>query len=1052
MSVVRLTADGAIGANGADGQGWSGSAATACDGRRGGDGRAGGRGGDAGLLDLELTLADGTVRFAGISSVGGQAAHTFPLGGDDAVVLAAHGGAGGVGGDAGRGEDGGRGRDGSDATRYSRGGDGGPGGRGGDAGEPADGGDAGAGGTVRLRLAEADSDLLAACAWDVGAGTPGGAGRGAAGGAGGRGGRGGSAYSWTEPYQDTETYRDSQGNTHTRSVTRHRSHRNPGGSDGPDGAHGSPSRRRAETGRPAPDGRIEITVSDSNGTRTYPGAWDLELLAVVLEPVAERLFAGDRFEPGQELRVAALTVRNRGGMPTPLTRDLEVRVEAGPGVACLAPAILTRCIAAGATVELRDTAGRLRLIDRRTPAEEPFAADEDLAFRVHVPRLARTTATRLIHRVALASPVVLERPAVYTALGIGERTAWNWTVVNRSLLPFGRTAPTPRAITTRASAPDGDAAADSLGVTRAGDALPWGDGLVDDVALLAPGGSATIAYHLAWREGARAFTGRDLAVSLAVGARDGGGPQELQLRRDRIKVAAAYRRTPEAAVLLIANHGTAAEEVEAWTAFLAALGLEANVLDLSHEGAIDLDQRLSPTQSLREEWRGRTIVALNNVFVAPSGQQSCADYLFDRQVVGAIIDDGISWYVPGDGRPLFTADALLGAGRRSRRVEQRAVDARDLAGTAVPEDSVLRLDLTQTRRFGLPATADTLAALAHGWARRLAVDHPQRRWLLIHRAAPSRESGGWWRAHWRLGTIEAHALPGLGEAGMAALPCSGERLHDLAQVRSPENRAALILALPFAEKLRLFTSLVVTLCNVDLVPERRALAEAYADAIVADLALEQEAVRRSAGTWAAWSLAGVLVEGRRVWCERWRLLCSSGFAAALPAGSERGQVLATVIGRLRALLAVFAPWWHVLLPGCRQLEITAQCRRQLDALERTAFGTGKPMFTMPDDPWTDARRNLDQARALAAAEAQRVRAALPRTGAPAERLLAAACPEVPLAVCALRRLPDRLGDGVVDGAARDAACAAQDAEDAATAARTATHRAAKDALTSIAAP
>lgn len=1034
---VRLCADGAAASGGADGQGWSGSASTACDGRRGGDGQCGGRGGDAGVLDVVLGIDGGMVRISGTSTGGGPAQHAFALGEADVVVLAARGGDGGSGGDAGRGEDGGRGRDGSDATRYANGSDGGPGGRGGDAGEPAAGGDSGAGGTVRLTVAEDDSDLLAACWWDVGAGAPGRAGRGASGGRGGEGGRGGSSHSWTESYQDTETYRDSQGHTQTRSVTKQRSHRNAGGSDGPRGGDGRSSSRSAPAGRSASAGTLAITMRCADGMQVaYSAPWAVELLAVTLEPVDARLFDGDRFEPGQELRVACLIVRNAGGMPTPTTRDLEVRVENGSGVECLAPAILARGIAPGATVELRDTALRLRLVDRRTVQAEPYEAKVELAFRLVVPRLQRAVAAPLVHPVVLASPIVLEVPNLYNALGLGERTDWTWTVVNRSLLPFGAAT---RAVATRVATPGGDAAADALSLSRDGVAQVW-DGRRDAIDVLPPGGSATIAYHLAWRDGVCAFSGRDLAVALDVSRRDGLA-QELQLRADRIKVAAAYRKTPEAAVLLIANHGTAVAEVEAWTAFLAGLGLEADVLDLSHEGSVDLDQRFSPTQSLREEWRGRTIVALNNIFDAPGGgRQSCADYLYDRQVVSSILDDGISWYVPGDGRPLFTAAALLASRRRSRRCERREVEAATLADTAIPDDAVLELSVVQDRHFGSPATAETLARLAEAWARRLAVDHPAARWLLVHRAAPERESGGWWRARWRLGTIEVLPLPGLGDAGLAVLDCPGERLHDVAQVRSPENQAALILALPFSEKLRLFTGLVVAAYNFDLVPERRALAEAYADAIVAELALEQELVRGSAGSWAAWSLASAVRVRAEAWCGRWRQLCTTGFIAALPANSERGHVLAVLIGRLRALIAVYSPWWRALLPGSRHAEITAQCRHLLDGLERNAFGSGKPLFALPDEPWVDVARNLAQARSVIATEAHRIAATMRPDDPPSERFLAIAAPEVPLAVCTLRRLPDQLFGGVVPGTLRDAAATAQDSEDAATAARSGAHR------------
>lgn len=1045
MNAIHLQADGRPGRAGEPGQSWTGAAACGQDGRRGGDGRRGAPGEPGGELRLRLASQDGQMQIEGASSLAGPQGHRCGIDEPVLIRLSARGGDGGKGGDAGRGEDGGRGRDGSDATRHSRGGNGGPGGAGGDAGEPADGGAAGAGGLVRCELSEDDLDLLMALEEDAAAGRPGDPGRPASGGAGGRGGSGGSSCSWTESYTEQESYTDAQGNRRTRSVTRQRHHSNPGGSDGPSGRDGRSSSRGARPGDPAPAGRIELVVRFADGqVRSYPSRYEVVVEESVFVPEAERLFPGDRFEPGQVLLAERLVLVNRGGCPTPTRQDIAIRAE-GEGVEGLGEAVLPRGLQPGERTVIEDRRLRFRLLDRRLAGEEPHDALVPVRLVARVGRIRRDFAGIHDHPVQGSSPIALERLDLYNALGVGERSRFAWSVTNRSLLPFG---PGGRSVATSCDDPAGDAESAALVLDGAGGTLARPAEEV--LGALAPGASAELAHRIGWLPGAAPFTGRDLAVELRVAGRDGGAPQAVQRRQVRLKVSQVYLKSAESTVLIIANHGSGAGEVAAWQAMVRRLGLEADVLDLSREGAVDLDERFSAEQPLREEWAGGTVIALNNLFDSPNGRQSCADYLYDRQVAGSLRDDGISWFAPGDGRPLFGEAALKALRRRSRRVEERSVEVSGLAALDLPAEADLRLTLCGVRWFGGLPSPGRLARHGLVLLRSLAIARPEARPLLLWRHDPERLSGGWWRSRWRLGTLRLVSLPDGAAASMVQLPASQAELHDPAWIGSRAARSGLILALPWEEKLRLFTSLVLGGMNFDLEPERRELALAYADAILADLGLEQEATRRAAFAWAAWSPWRMLVDGGRQWCPRLRQLCTTGFAAALPAGSERGRILAALIGRLRSLVDAHSPWWELLLPGFRNREVSRQAWRLLDGLERTAFGQEKPLFSLPGEPWSDRVGNLAQARRLAREARHALTGAIRRAGAGPDataRLLAAACPELPLSACRLRRLLLADAERLVEEGEAERLGADQDAEDAATAARSAGHRAARTRLT-----
>ncbi len=300
---------GSAGADGSDGGG-SGS-----DGDNGQAGRAGGDGENAKSVVLDVQISESNLSVLEIhgqmttrSSLPGGYSKAIPIKVRTAAPLTidASGGNGGKGGRGGDGGDGARGRNGSDDEDGGRGGDGGNGGRGGQ------GGDAGAGGTILTRINHRDSYALKNLDYRFTAGRPGDGGAGGNPGSGGPGGSGGSGHSYTVV---------TTGSDGTPQV---KTEHSPGGSTGRQGSSGSAGNPGA-SGRPAPNGSVEFQLTfDDGSTRSFKEIFDLEMVSFKVE---ERTFLDGFPNPGEELWITDLVVKNTGGMPTPPAGRAFMRIE-----------------------------------------------------------------------------------------------------------------------------------------------------------------------------------------------------------------------------------------------------------------------------------------------------------------------------------------------------------------------------------------------------------------------------------------------------------------------------------------------------------------------------------------------------------------------------------------------------------------------------------------------------------------------------------------------------------------------------------------------------
>lgn len=296
-------AHGHAGQNGANGSYGGGSGG---NGLRGGDGQSGT---DAQSIKMSLMSVPHQNFFLTTEDHRNEAIIAPLFEQHVSISVLANGSDGGKGGNGGKGGDGGDGRPGIDATRSSAGTSGTNGGNGGNGGDSGSGGHAGQSGNIDIYVREHDMDLLSVIELvQCHKGTGGTAGNYGLLGSGGKGGRGGSSCTYTE----TTSYTKSDGSQGYNHITR----TNPGGHDGADGQNGHYG-STGKDGQSTKDGvyAFHVIPSTADGeVNRYGSIYQVQLtgLSAIQSPSGV-------LEPGQNISIASVVVKNIGEMPTPMS-------------------------------------------------------------------------------------------------------------------------------------------------------------------------------------------------------------------------------------------------------------------------------------------------------------------------------------------------------------------------------------------------------------------------------------------------------------------------------------------------------------------------------------------------------------------------------------------------------------------------------------------------------------------------------------------------------------------------------------------------------------
>ncbi|MGE3768417.1 MAG: hypothetical protein AB7L94_39570, partial [Kofleriaceae bacterium] len=639
--LATFDVSGQKGADGEDGHHGTPGTASGQSGMNGGDAGPAQPGETAGRIDLAMVADDaaGSVKLSGeiVMPRGEKREIRNLLVIDEAgyIQLSAIGGDGGRGGHGGRGGDGARGRDGSDATRWSSGGDGGDGGSGGNGGNATSGAYAGDGGNIVVTVDDADTPLLMLLRHDVRGGSGGAPGRNGGGGTGGSGGRGGSSYSWTT----TSTHRNSDGSTSTRTHY----HSNPGGSDGSRGYDGAAGRASTKAGAYGEAGTFAIRVKEGESFTSYPSRYDLRLVSFAHDSLNEDAV----YEPGELVRVFDLEVENVGGMPTPRKDELALALASGgwirpePGELRCTPGL-----APGARYKVP---GELRFrIAEHTPSgpSDPLEVEESILQRAMLPSVRRDFERYQEGdaieqgRFVIRYPLRLSPVASLKSLAAGEATRVRFSVTNQSRFALGAASECKRVVRVRVTtAPDSELGDEHVVVIADGNELAPGTGWSHEIAKLDAGDTRDLEISVRVRDDAPEYLRFAAHVTLELGALEAPAQtRPIQLRGFDIRVARPFA-VSDADLLLVVNHRTTREEIEAWEQLGQRLAFDIAIWDLSRERHLDLWRPLADGISLAEWFKDKAVVLLDNPIENPLGAPGDETYphvfLADDQVARA---------------------------------------------------------------------------------------------------------------------------------------------------------------------------------------------------------------------------------------------------------------------------------------------------------------------------------------------------------------------------------------------------------------------------------
>lgn len=821
---------GRDGARGADGTG------PGEDGGRGGDAAPAEPGQDAGTVMVRLEPSgDDAVFVTGqrITPEGERQGvrEERRFGARGALVFAAVGGHGGDGGRGGRGGDGQKGHRGRNASRYASASNGGPGGNGGHGGHGSEGAAGGRGGYVVVEVDDDASHLLMLVEHAVEGGGGGAAGTNGPGGLGGPGGDGGRSYHWTT----TERYTDSNGVQRSRTI----SHHNPGGSDGPTGRAGAPGRARLHPGAAGDPGQLSIHLKHQDQIAQYPGRYDLELVSFT-----HRSENRDGiYEPGERVMVENVTVKNRGGMPTPGHCDVTLRLRRSGWVLPEDEALVVpRRLAPGETHVFEDRSLTFRIGDHLPEGPDaPLARPDTVRHRADVPLVSRTfpnyegTVSDDQGIFVIRYPIEGGELQSLRSLPPGQAARMSFRIGNVSGQAYGRDSACARRLGFRLQRWQSDLGDEHAGLWGPDDRLlSLEEGHDVEIDHLAAGETRDFEVTLGMKKDAPVYKSVQLLLTLGLGQID--EPERLrpvQYRSFQTRVAQRYRYHPDADLLLVVHHRTTREELLSWRALADELGFTFGVWDLSLERGLPLHQQIDG-HTLSEAFANKTIVILDDVIETPIGA-AAAHHLIDAGEVFTAMQEGVSFAFVGE--KLNLHEWLVSTAGEP--------EARDDAMALVPQrsevpSSAREAEVSTWRFFGRSPEASWLRKKARWLSRLLTSRFPRLRFCIVETYEPEVVDTFLWMKKYRVGRLRI--IPTLPAAAgcLVNTDVDTETRQDPAYIGGLKNLRTLMLARSFDEKLARLDSLLAGRPDHQLVPR-------IVEGLLADLANEQAALLQRRG-------------------------------------------------------------------------------------------------------------------------------------------------------------------------------------------------------------
>ncbi|KAF2074448.1 hypothetical protein CYY_004230 [Polysphondylium violaceum] len=660
--------DGGRGGDGGNGVNWG------QHGGHGGRGQKGERGGNGKPIDASLSILDGGILVNyllhnGENSIKGS--DLLELGNPiTELQISVRGGDGGTGGRGGNGGHGADGYPGQNATQYSSGTDGGPGGDGGDGGDGGEGGDSGNGGSVHLALHQVDMDLMMILKQripDINPGTPGEGGVPGNGGNGGHGGCGGSSYTWTT----TTTV-----NTENGSQTQTHYHSNPGGFSGRGGSGGAAG-AFGQAGNFGAVGDFTINLTTTEGSLSYYVApYDLEVSQIqFIDTIGYNVI-----EPGSDVKLMVLHKNIAPmdvGCPTPSHQAIMAFLANNEWVYCdvSSRVEIKRWILGGESVYLpRDILFSIKDI-RQNPYKlprEPFSVLSTMDHECLVERVNQTFA----NVSKTKSPFTIEYPAKESLIkGLSCVTLFDespivYSIWNKSQLGIGQKIREFEMQNTGIAKSPDRVLFTTLKInleTRGGDSFInpndfiihdiYGNkynephnGLFADVPAIEANHLKCFATTFQFCNKATKLYTRILVESfLYLGhIKNMADAQLIQSRPFEIQLTEGYNSSDfSSQFLLVTNNQSEFNEVTQWRINANALSTTLNTWNLNLYQDLDLSHTKLDGRSLLQDFRGKTMIYINNQYVQDEVLFHATQFIKPRELFNAAKFHGLNSLIIG---------------------------------------------------------------------------------------------------------------------------------------------------------------------------------------------------------------------------------------------------------------------------------------------------------------------------------------------------------------------------------------------------------------------
>jgi hypothetical protein len=698
----------------------------------------------------------------------------------------------------------------------------------------------------------------------------------------------------------------------------------------------------------------------------YEERYDLELVDYDLD--SEDKFA----EPSSQIVIRGLTVRNVGGMPTPQSQPVVIRIPASRWIEPHAHTLqLTRSLQPGESYTFEQDCLKARIAELAdVPVGRPLHDTDEVS-----PRAVQAGVNRRYARFDRPKTLRIAFPAEVTSVHSlasqtpGEAAVFRVTVANTSRHDLGRDSDGRRCLRVRIGLLNQDRAEDLMLLDLQGRQCNWDDGLEEDIPLLRSGDSADVEAIVGVLPGTPEYAKATLTAVLRIGGIERPHEPRDRHRRDfELRIAQAYKYDRSADILLIANHGTTRVERRAWEQIAARLEKRVNIWDVSWEDSLSLGDRLRHGGDLLGDFRDKTIVLSDAVFQTVLGPRRGDQYLSQLDLTRAFEGHGIRLLVLNE----QGHDALQLLRERlvpvDSEIEHRYSSKRDFfQNTALGKFDRLRgcqaaqasgwdpLEYTSAISiYGiLPANRRRLRRHAVKLQQKLESVAPGTRYVVTYRMprkedvtrGADRSRGGSWFLFKRLqGTLIVRPTVGDARPNIIALPATGEDVHAADFITGPKVLVGLVQAIGFREKVEMFDDRLRQMIrrgkqDGPAFRETQMLGGALLDAILADVATESASILRSG--WKPLFFGATIAHG----LGHLRFLADYAFPSIAFEGERaEARLAARLVAGVEFLARTRRRWYeHWLFPWSpwrRGPALRRQMLRLSAALRENLFGDG----------------------------------------------------------------------------------------------------------------